>query len=153
MATGASANSTTAPTAILPCQGQRCSSRPAASPGLPAARPYRCPTSPGRVAAADGHVWLVGLDGLVRDVVDGAQLWSRDPGAPIGSPATIADGPLLASAGDGTIHALELTTGTERWAVVVSGDRGPVSVADGRVALATSTGLLSLLGPSPNASP
>ncbi len=95
-------------------------------------------------AVRDGTMFVVGEDGLVRQIRDGKQLNARDLGVPIGSVATLSQGVLYVSASDGTVVALDADTLSERWRVAVNGDAGPAIVADGRLIVGSGLGDLAV---------
>lgn len=72
--------------------------------------------------------------------------WQFDAEGPFANSPVVADGIVYAASGDGTVHALDLATGSERWAVSIE---APVSasplLAGGLVVIGDENGTLHAL--------
>jgi outer membrane protein assembly factor BamB len=88
-------------------------------------------------------VYAVGLDGTITALSDGAARWSIQASGPIGSVATLIGGVLYVSVSDGTIEAVDASTGRRLWNVHVKGGPGPVIVDGGRLYVGTDLGQLA----------
>jgi outer membrane protein assembly factor BamB len=127
------------------------SSTETASPGSPTetttSAPAGTPTAPDGVesdwpvpGADTGRSNAVPAPGPTGAV---AELWRVSAGDPLSAPVLSA-GTVYVGGGDGTVRALDATTGESRWTVSAGDSAGTPRAADGRVVVPTDGGLVSL---------
>src|SRR5207244_5143121 len=80
---------------------------------------FAAPSGAALYVAAIGPdlAYVVGLDGSINALSDGAVRWTRQTSGAIGSVATLSQNLLYVSVSDGTIEALDADTGQLRWTV------------------------------------
>jgi outer membrane protein assembly factor BamB len=102
----------------------------------------------GCVAIADGLAVCTATDGKVRAyrLADGDRAWLFDAKMPFFAPPAIAGGAVYAADLMGTVHALDLKTGTPKWSLALAKDPavmapgmvyGGVAIQDGKLVVAT----------------
>jgi len=107
--------------------------------------------------AATGELVLVSLRGsgteaaslVALSAVDGSESWRYEPAAAslIASPAAVDASAAYVAFSDGTVHAVDLAAGTERWSVPLNSAApwAPPALADGRVYVLDVAGQLYAL--------
>jgi outer membrane protein assembly factor BamB len=100
----------------------------------------------GCAAASDGLAVCTATDGKVRayKLADGERAWLYDAKMPLFAPPAIAGGVVYAADLAGTVHSLDLKTGTVRWTLNLAKDTGApgmvyggVTVQGGKLVVAT----------------
>lgn len=89
----------------------------------------------GCVAVAEGLAMCTATDGKVRAyrVADGERAWLYDAKAPFFAPPAVAAGVVYAADLAGTIHALDLKTGTVKWTLSLAKEIGARGMVYGGV--------------------
>jgi outer membrane protein assembly factor BamB len=100
----------------------------------------------GSVAAADGLAVCTATDGKVRayKLADGERAWLYDAKMPLFAPPAVAAGVVYAADLSGTVHAIDLKTGTAKWTLSLAKEGGApgmvyggVTVHGGKLVVAT----------------
>lgn len=108
----------------------------------------------GDLAVADGLVLVPTFDGSATqvgaiDLASGEPAWGESTSShgALGGPVSVVDGVAYVADRDGTVHALDVGTGEERWTVETPWpiNSAPV-VSGGRVIVAHEGGLITALG-------
>jgi outer membrane protein assembly factor BamB len=89
----------------------------------------------GCAAVSDGLVVCTATDGKVRayKVADGERAWLYDCKAPVFAPPAVAGGVVYVGDLAGTVHAVDLKTGSAKWTFPLSKEIGTASMIYGGV--------------------
>ncbi len=94
--------------------------------------------------ALSGETVVVGAEGVLAiDSDSGAEQWRFDTGGAVNSSPAIEDGTAYVGADDGSLHALALGSGRERWSTELDGDpvNSSPAVAEGTAYVGADDGL------------
>lgn len=125
---------------------------PAATGVHPGPGPAAKPVLAWRTAVGSMHMVPILVDGLLivgteqgaviaLDARSGVEQWTYEAPGPIGASLAAADGIVYASDGS-SFHAIDVTTGDQRWSVPVEEASGRVVVADGVAYVGTLGGVI-----------
>jgi outer membrane protein assembly factor BamB len=121
---------------------------PALTPTAAAAATSTIPAPAGGLADVLTYRGDVSRSGAMPGPGPGADpevLWAFKAGAPIGSQAVVADGVVYVASNDGTLHAIDPSTGAERWHVALGAPSlGGMSLSGGLAVVATDSGLVAV---------